>query len=840
MRQVSVLVQALVCLMFMLNGLLLMMTRDETWPSVLLLVSPILLCIAIDRKRWYELPSWAANVIGLGVGVYAIYYFLNNSAEKHLAIISDLVTYLILTLLLQAKSPRLYWQLAILSVLQAVVASVFSLNLQQGTLFLFYIGVVLSTLSAIVLNRDQMMAAGRLDELQNVITDSRTISSLKQEGVLRAIPAPQHLSNFAFGYLITSIITLAILSVGVGMLVYLSMPNGEKMNGVGTLRLKQTGVNWRIDSLEPSGVLQQDKSESLRIRIVDRATRLPKKLADDLYLRGTCLEVLEPEETGWSPYQVRSRLYNPIYKPLPAGRIYDQEIVMTPTEDPMLFSAAPMAAPRSVTEEVTFNPYNETLYRRSDSGVVARTPFRYELGLYGIRNGQLPAASPFLNYRNRNFDQALNEDLSGRYERLIEFNPDKFPTLVAKAKEIEATIPNAWRNRIGVARALENYLANSGQFSYTIDFTKIKRDPSLDPVEDFVANYRTGHCELYASALAIMLRSLEIPSRVVVGYRVGRYNEVAELYQVQARHAHSWVEAYLAPSQCSPEMLANGDASSGGAWLRLDPTPGAGELEDEDSTLIGQANDAFGYAQSLWDDYILGMKTEKSEKTDSFWSRFSQIQAFLDLSRSSLSLQEFFLRMNPVQKAFLGLALFVAVAWWHFKINRPVKETSKKTNKKQKSTSWSRVLSLVGIGTAQPWDIEHWSNGLLERLEQMAIEQGLHKRRPSQTPLEYVTSIATATALPIHSPGDAPAESLAPLRVSAEYGLSGQGEMAGVSASTALAEQLQTFAKKFYDLRYGSLAGLVDESARGALVKDVEQRVLRLGDVLKQVVQAKR
>ena len=56
-------------------------------------------------------------------------------------------------------------------------------------------------------------------------------------------------------------------------------------------------------------------------------------------------------------------------------------------------------------------------------------------------------------------------------------------------------------------------------------------DPKLDPVEDFLVNRKAGHCEYFASALALLLRSVDIRSRVVNGFKGGDWNELTEALQ---------------------------------------------------------------------------------------------------------------------------------------------------------------------------------------------------------------------------------------------------------------------------------------------------------------------
>jgi hypothetical protein len=68
---------------------------------------------------------------------------------------------------------------------------------------------------------------------------------------------------------------------------------------------------------------------------------------------------------------------------------------------------------------------------------------------------------------------------------------------------------------------------------------------------------KSGNCEFFASALAVMLRLNGIPARLVGGYRGGYYNDVGQYYLVPQKYAHAWVEAYVKPR----------------GWVRIDPTP---------------------------------------------------------------------------------------------------------------------------------------------------------------------------------------------------------------------------------------------------------------------------
>ncbi len=78
-----------------------------------------------------------------------------------------------------------------------------------------------------------------------------------------------------------------------------------------------------------------------------------------------------------------------------------------------------------------------------------------------------------------------------------------------------------------------------------------------DPIGSFL-RLKRGHCELYATTLALIARLLGFPARVVNGYAHGEYNEIGGFFLFRQAHAHSWVEVWR-----------------DGAWRRMDPTPNA-------------------------------------------------------------------------------------------------------------------------------------------------------------------------------------------------------------------------------------------------------------------------
>jgi len=132
------------------------------------------------------------------------------------------------------------------------------------------------------------------------------------------------------------------------------------------------------------------------------------------------------------------------------------------------------------------------------------------------------------------------------------------------------------------ALRIESYLRT--RYAYTLNLTG---KPGQDPLAHFLFETRAGHCEYFASAMAIMARTLGIPSREVNGFLPGEYNDLAGDYIVRASDAHSWVELYF----------------PGNGWQVFDPTPSSAENGDGFLTRLGLYAD---WMEIKWNEWVIG------------------------------------------------------------------------------------------------------------------------------------------------------------------------------------------------------------------------------------------
>lgn len=185
-------------------------------------------------------------------------------------------------------------------------------------------------------------------------------------------------------------------------------------------------------------------------------------------------------------------------------------------------------------------------------------------------------------------------------------------TLDPRITELARTVAGNRTNTYDKARAIEEYLKT--RLNYTLD---LKNNNESDPIADFLFNTKQGHCEYFASAMAVMLRSLGIASRVGAGFQTGEYNQLNESYIVRQSDAHAWVEVYF------PETRT---------WVEFDPTPTAGSISVQPSGLFAGLRRYVEAVQLFYLDYVLTYDsqrqrslardaTQKASEYQSLWRR---------------------------------------------------------------------------------------------------------------------------------------------------------------------------------------------------------------------------
>jgi hypothetical protein len=232
---------------------------------------------------------------------------------------------------------------------------------------------------------------------------------------------------------------------------------------------------------------------------------------------------------------------------------------------------------------------------------------------YIFRDSTDTLLNPFHNYgalRYAGFSRLPPLNAAKLRAAPTNYSPDITEVYLQLPAQLDARIPEFARQIVKDAQTpfdkalvMESYLR--GRFAYTLNLTG---KPGDDPLAHFLFETHAGHCEYFASAMTIMLRTLGIPAREVNGFLPGEYNDLGGDYIVRASDAHSWVEVYFPGSE----------------WQVFDPTPAAPENAGNFLTRLGQYAD---WLQITWSEWVIGydfahqlVLAQNLQRTSRSWS----------------------------------------------------------------------------------------------------------------------------------------------------------------------------------------------------------------------------
>jgi protein-glutamine gamma-glutamyltransferase len=263
-------------------------------------------------------------------------------------------------------------------------------------------------------------------------------------------------------------------------------------------------------------------------------------------------------------------------------------------------------------------------------------------------------------------------------------------------------------------------------FKYSLKFPKVQKDTA--PLSSFLLEHRSGHCEYFASATSLLLRSIGIPTRYVVGYSVHEYSPSEQEYVVRARNAHAWVMAYV-----------------NGSWLTVDTTPSAGQSQNSNRENIEKMPE--GGLSPLKNRNLAPEKSQSqvgnARKTVSQGQSFKDIQTFIAKTSGEWSSQvsqlakHFDPRVGSGAMIILGLLIIlisILLAWWvshkHFsgrlkRLKRSVSRLSGHAKQNDSAPEFYLIEKRLG-----EWGVERKSSETIRqwilRLKQKLPDSKMH------------------------------------------------------------------------------------------------------------------
>jgi transglutaminase-like putative cysteine protease len=585
-----------------------------------LAVAAVAAVFVADRLAWLRLNRIAANTLAVVAVAWSLRNFFDLDPDEQLLAIANMLCYLQIVLLFQEKSARVYWQLIVMSVLQVVVAAAldpgpgFSLLLGGFTLIalsaLFWLCVYreFHALAEDSPPRRPSSARSAGDDGWAAFFAPPVVSPLDVEpgGARRGLPAGVAWQQTAGLTAVTALFT-AVFFYATPRLDHLAWQGGVRSAGA------ISGFRPEVH-IKERGRIHLSNQKVMRVALSRMRDRRAVPFIGDPYFWGAALTDYMHDESGsrWLPGpRLRSQRGQGGY----GGYGYGGYAPVSPSLDQMV--RQDIARESSGGRRFAIMPFMEPLEssdrpRRSITG--SRAPSdersnwggnRFTLATPAIANNrQLHGAPADPRYAD------VNREDRGR---LLKFEPEQFPRLAGIAAAAIQQQGLAEANAYEKALALERHFTLPGGYRYSLDLD-LPRDAELDPIEDFVANHRAGHCEYFASALALMLRSQGIPARMITGYHGGELNSLGHYFVVQERHAHAWVEALL-PADAVPATEIAGSPGEGGVWYRLDPTPGRETyVAADERALTNRVAQAFDYVELMWRDYVLSLNRSRQDE----------------------------------------------------------------------------------------------------------------------------------------------------------------------------------------------------------------------------------
>ena len=628
---------------------------------------------SLEVRRRELISRATSNVVIVGALIWGVFTFFQWN------FIYAMANFLVVVALARTaceKNIRDLYAVFAIGVVLVCTAAALTTALIFGVFLCLYLLVAILAMLLFTLERDAESVMRRIDATQRMTHHSplRRIASTR----LRT----------SAGFITTSLFLFAVVIFGAGV-IFLMWPRTKEPIVARALAGRMESVTGFSETIQLNdlGLILEDKRPVMDVRLF-RDGREHRIAGESLYMRG--LALARWDGMGWSNDETTTDNLVKLAWPRGAERrgfpgSIVQEITVQPLDTTVLFSLYRPEFARIVEE-------SGDILMREHRGLVSSSrrakPIRYTVvshvrepdaaelkaapGVPIVESGELPPVSEELlalvapGAGDRNADTLdwiiplsdlpetlLLYDFQTQYERFIAqyLSTDHVsPRVRDLAAEVapRETCPSDYE----IAVAVQRYLEDPENFAYTLDLSDY--DSDADPIEQFLFEDRKGHCSLFASAMALMLRCRGVPSRIVNGFRGGRWSDMTRSYSVQSNYAHSWVEVYF----------------RGHGWVVFDPSPGVSADMAGQRYLANWHEELQGWLQLQWNRHVVGFQRKHqkgiydkvtrvgqrfSNRTHSWIARRSEALAALEWKNLSIGAR--------VVAAFLSLILAL-VLWF--------------------------------------------------------------------------------------------------------------------------------------------------------------------------------
>ncbi|MCA9290447.1 MAG: DUF3488 domain-containing protein [Phycisphaerales bacterium] len=555
-----------------------------------------------EGPRGRHLPRWAANVLTIGACLN-VFIDLLGSEQEVIGVLGRFIVWLTLIKLYEPKTPKDYGNLLALSLLLMMTGCLATVDLLFGILLIVYAALGLYVLLLFQLHAGFELAKRRRTE--TVPADYRL-----------APPLRPLFGRSAAGHFAVSVAVVAVVGLSLAVMIFIVTPRGSGHGFLNRLRRdRDQSVTAFVDSvnLQTGTRITSSRRPVMTVRIVDAANE-PVHLNQPLMLRGATLE------------QYRSGGRWASNDPHPRTIRTDEDVLTSLAADAV--DTGP-----GLEVNVTFIQPSRTLFAPyAPTAIATRTPtvLEYDPPSQTLRFGDVERLNAYRVRWNPTPSDGLaaaltDGPISTRPVAGGQYRNDRvraMATQILEAARTPVDSPAAlqndayWQWTRQAAQAFMRRL-QGGSYGYTTDLSDVPPAPaSQDPVERFLAETKRGHCEYFASGLAALCQSVNVPVRIVTGYMTQEYDDTDQTYIVREANAHAWVEVQTGPSR----------------WTTFDPSPPT-ILADQESTdgLADRLRWFYDRLEMNWSTNIVAFdgstQTQMMDRLDLRWS--DQLATFM-------------------------------------------------------------------------------------------------------------------------------------------------------------------------------------------------------------------
>ena len=598
--QLRQLARLLITLQILVATTLLALGEASAWILVLTLVVLGVSTYLTDWKQSFRLSQPLADGLALCVMLLSAVVAFRTDRQGLLVVVANLQSYLQYVLMFQTKTSRVYWQLGLLSLGQVAIGSTLVPGPAFGLLLLVYLLVGIVGFATLLLSSESLGLGefGWADPPSGP-AQAAVLPASRCRMVLEGNSLPVDSRSLLKSLLPTAVLVSGLTTV-TASLVFFVLPRWgtSSYETTSTEPLRTVGFTETV-TLGELGEVINSADVVMRVTFYRGRGDRPIRLEGEPLFRGTV--VTRYEGRTWT----QPLPSYPKALPTEAGStITRQRIAIEPLDVPEVFHVAPAVAIEQPDRRLQIDPSSSELSRSDENR--SRT-LEFDIGTTGIRGNRQRSVLPSGRTPGRTQLNRMLQPFDG------DSVPGQFPILSELATRILAERGIDPRDdRVAAARALSDYFHLSGEYVYSLEAQE--RVPDLDPLEDFVSQHRAGHCEYFAGALVLMLRSQGIPARMVIGFKGGEWNDLGQYYQVQQLHAHAWVEAYLEEQHIAPSDF-DGEHLPSAAWLVLDPTEGTREGGSAAAEgVMARLRQSIDYARVLWINYVASLNAKRQRQ----------------------------------------------------------------------------------------------------------------------------------------------------------------------------------------------------------------------------------